>query len=130
MIIDSWPLSIHHLKIRFYSITTCLLCRIYIRQNPKEKAPKNDFKSMQIIGYKSRESQDSVTVDYQVGLPVGPHSVFSRFPHAHLSTSCQLTSSNLPRRATSTIDFVFTRSNHLELRLVVDSFEGQSIHLD
>jgi hypothetical protein len=97
---DQQPLRFH-LNIIFYRIKTHLVYRIYSRKNPKEKAPKNGYKSIQIIGYKSWESGDSITVEYHVGLPIEYYSAFIRLPQTLLSTSCRLTSLNLPGRATS-----------------------------
>jgi hypothetical protein len=59
-------------------------------------APKNNYISMYIIGYKSYESWDTIIVDYQVVLPFDLHLVFSQFPNAHMSTTFRLTSLNLP----------------------------------
>jgi hypothetical protein len=112
------------------------LYRIYNRKNPKYLVPKNGYRSMQIIGYKSHKSRDSVTVDSKLDYQstTSRPSVFSWSPHAHLSTSCWLTSSTccrclyhveLPRPLTSTLPGRLTLtfdllSIYLDPRPIVD----------
>jgi hypothetical protein len=91
-------------------------------------APNNGYRSMQIIGYKSHESHDYVTVDYQVGLVSNTSQpsfslqlVATHSPIDLLSVDLfDFLSMPLPCRAASTFDFEFTRSTNFDLRLVVD----------
>jgi hypothetical protein len=129
------------LFISLYNITTHLLYRIYSRKNPKEKAPKNGYRSTQIIAYKYPESMDYVIVNYQVILLVDMKPTFIRYSvdsHAPAFRPLfswplylvvdffkfdfsQLNHLNL-QIYFDIFNFKFTMSNHLKLHLVVDIF--------
>ena len=49
-----------------------------IGETLKKWLPKNGYRSMHIIGYKSHKSRDSFTIDYQVVLPIDYWSTFIR----------------------------------------------------
>jgi hypothetical protein len=106
------------------------LYRIYNRKNPKDMVPKNGYRSMQIIGYKSHESWDSVTVDskdYQLTTSrpsFGLQSVATCPPVDLLLVDLfDLLSMPLPCRTTSTFDFDFTSR-------LTSTFDLLSIYLD
>jgi hypothetical protein len=104
------------------------LYRLYNKQNPKYMVPKNGYRSMHIIDYKSCESWDSVTVDsksyYQstTSQPsFGIQSVTTRPPVDLLLVDLfKLLLIPLPCRPASTFNFDFTRSTNLYLRLIVN----------
>jgi hypothetical protein len=120
-----------YLMIRFLQPYNMPLYRLYSRKNPKEMVPKNGYRSMQIIGYKSMNLGillQSTTKSYY---PSTQSTFIRSSVGCHmpcLSTSCWLTSSTCcrclyhvepPRPLTSTLPGRLT-----------STFDLLSIHLD
>jgi hypothetical protein len=63
-------------SLAFTSLQHALFIGFTIGKNINKWCPKNGYRSMQIIVYKSCESRDFVIVDYQVGLLVDYKSEF------------------------------------------------------